>query len=94
MPRMPANGIHIEYDLDGQGPPLVLIAGLGYERWLWHRLLPGLSQQFQVLTYDNRGVGGSDVTLGPYTAKLLADDLAGLLAGLGIEQTAVMGHYF
>lgn len=92
MPTITANHITIAYDLNGSGPPLVLIAGLGYDRWLWHRLVPGLARHFQLLTYDNRGVGGSDVTPGPYSAQLLADDLAGLLAALGIEQTAVMGH--
>lgn len=92
MPITTANDITIEYEVSGSGPTLVLIAGLGYDRWLWHRMVPGLAAHFRVITYDNRGVGGSSVTPGPYSAQLLADDLAGLLQALGIEATAVMGH--
>mgnify|MGYP002713009079 CR=1 FL=1 len=92
MPIARVNEIEIEYDIEGDGPSLVLIAGLGYERWMWHRLVPGLAQSFQVITYDNRGVGGSSVTDGPYSAQLLADDLAGLLDLLDIGKTAVLGH--
>ena len=92
MPVAKLQEIEIEYEINGAGLPLVLIAGLGYERWMWHRMVPGLAQSFQVITYDNRGVGGSSVTDGPYSAQLLADDLAGLLAVLGIEKTAVLGH--
>lgn len=92
MPTIQTNNITMAYDLEGTGEPLVLIAGLGYDRWVWHRLVPGLANHFQVLTYDNRDVGGSDVPPGPYSAQLLADDLAGLLAALGITKTAVMGH--
>ncbi|HEX6386604.1 MAG TPA: alpha/beta fold hydrolase [Anaerolineae bacterium] len=87
-----ANGINIEYEIHGSGEPLLLIAGLGYDRWMWHKMVPGLARHFQVITFDNRGVGGTDKPPGPYTAQMLADDSAGLLAALGIERAAVMGH--
>jgi len=92
MPTIQANNITIAYDIEGAGEPLVLIAGLGYDRWMWHRMIPGLAENFQVISYDNRGVGGSDVPPGPYTAQLLAQDLAGLLQALRVEKTAVLGH--
>ena len=68
------------------GKPLVLISGLGYPAWQWNRMLPFLSQHFQVITFDNRGVGGTDKPAGPYTAGLLAADTAGLLDALGHRQ--------
>jgi 3-oxoadipate enol-lactonase len=92
MPTVIANGITIEYEITGSGPPLLLIAGLGYDRWMWHKMVPGLAQQFRVITFDNRGVGSSDKPAGPYTADLLADDTAALLTALAIEETAVLGH--
>ena len=92
MTTITANGINIAYETVGNGPPLVLIAGLGYSRWMWHKMVPGLAVNFQVISYDNRGVGESDKPAGSYTAQLLAEDLAGLLAELGIEKTAVFGH--
>lgn len=92
MPKICANDINIEYEIHGSGEPLLLIAGLGYDRWMWHKMVPLLAQHFQVITFDNRGVGGTDAPKGPYTANLLADDTAALLSQLNIEKTAVMGH--
>ena len=68
MPTIHVNGINIEYESHGDGEPLVLIAGLGYSRWMWHKMVPGLAKQFRVITFDNRGVGNSDKPAGPYTA--------------------------
>ena len=92
MATITANGISIAYEIEGSGPPLALVAGLGYSRWMWHKMVPGLAKNFTVLHYDNRGVGESDKPAGPYNAQLLADDLAGLLEALGMGQTAVFGH--
>ncbi|MCR4404303.1 MAG: alpha/beta hydrolase [Candidatus Acetothermia bacterium] len=94
MPKVRANGIDIYYEVHGpaEGEPLVLIAGLGYDHWMWHRMVPGLAEHLQVIIFDNRGVGQTDKPLGPYTAQLLADDTAGLLQALGISRAAVLGH--
>ncbi len=92
MASIIANGITIAYEIEGNGPPLVLVAGLGYSRWMWHKMVPGLAQNFQVISYDNRGVGESDKPAGPYNAQLLAEDLACLLEELGVGETAVFGH--
>jgi pimeloyl-ACP methyl ester carboxylesterase len=87
-----ANGIDLYYESYGKGQPLVLVSGLGYSLWQWHRMAPILAEQFQVLTFDNRGAGLSDKPPGPYSASLLAADTVGLLDRLGIERAAVMGH--
>jgi len=92
MPKISANGINIRYEVQGEGTPLVLISGLGYPAWQWHRMLPYLARHLRVITFDNRGVGGTDKPAGPYTAGLLAADTAGLLDALGIESGLVMGH--
>ncbi len=92
MPLASVNDINLYYEVHGSGDPLVLINGLGYDLWMWHRMVPGLAEHFQVLTFDNRGAGQSDKPAGPYSAQMLADDLAGLLEALGIERAAVMGH--
>lgn len=92
MPRTTANGIDIYYESHGEGRPLVLISGIGYTNWQWHRMLPFLARHFQVITFDNRGVGQSDRPAGPYTAHILAADTVGLLDALGIGQAAILGH--
>jgi pimeloyl-ACP methyl ester carboxylesterase len=92
MPKTTTNGIEIYYEVHGEGAPLVLISGLGYPAWEWHKMVPYLTGQFQVITFDNRGVGQSDKPAGPYTASMLAADVAGLLDALGIEKAVIMGH--
>ena len=92
MPKIKANGIELHYEIQGGGKALILISGLGYSLWQWHRMVPLLAEHFQVIAFDNRGVGQSDKPAGPYTAQMLAADTAGLLEGLGIDQAVVMGH--
>ena len=92
MPIARANEIDVYYEVHGSGEPLVLISGLGYDHWMWHRMVPGLAGQAQVIVFDNRGVGKTDKPPGPYTAQMLADDTAGLLEALGIARAHVMGH--
>lgn len=86
------NGINLYYELHGRGEPLVLIPGLGYDGWMWHRMIPGLAARYQVIRIDNRGVGQSDIPTGPYTAQMLAADIVGLLDALGLPKAHIMGH--
>jgi pimeloyl-ACP methyl ester carboxylesterase len=92
MPATHVNGITLAYETHGMGEPLVLISGIGYDRWQWHKMVPGLAANFTVVVFDNRGVGQTDKPAGPYTAQLLADDVAGLITALGYERAHVMGH--
>jgi pimeloyl-ACP methyl ester carboxylesterase len=92
MPEVEANGIRLYYEADGEGEPLVLITGLSYALWYWHRLVPFLARRFQVITFDNRGIGKSDVPPGPYSAPMMAADTAGLLDALGIARAHILGH--
>jgi len=92
MPKVISNGIEIYYETHGAGQPLVLISGIGYPLWQWHKMVPYLAEHFQVITFDNRGAGQSDKPTGPYTAQMLAADTAGLLDALGIEKAVIMGH--
>ncbi len=92
MPKVKTNDIEIYYEIHGQGEPLLLIEPLGYDLWIWHKMLPGLAEHFQVIAFDNRGVGQSDRPKGPYTADMLADDAAGLMEALGLESAHVLGY--
>jgi pimeloyl-ACP methyl ester carboxylesterase len=92
MPTVSVNSITLAYETHGSGEPLVLISGLGYDRWQWHKMVPGLLAHFTVIVFDNRGVGQTDKPDGPYTAQMLADDTAGLIQALGYQRAHVMGH--
>lgn len=94
MPEIHANGITLHYRWQGRmdGPVLVLINGLLTDLSSWNGHLPHLTPHFRVLIYDCRGQGLSEKPdEGPYTPRLHADDLKGLLDGLGIEKAALLG---
>ena len=87
-----ANGQELYYELHGEGPPLVLVMGIGYDSSLWTLAqVPALSTQFQVILVDNRDAGRSSKARHPYTIADMADDLAGLLDALGIQRSHLLG---
>jgi 3-oxoadipate enol-lactonase len=92
MPTANVNGVDIYYEIHGEGDPIVLIAGLGYNLWMWHKMVPRLAERFQVIAFDNRGVGLSARPAGPYTAQMLAADTVGLLDALKVDAAHIMGH--
>ena len=87
-----SNGQKLYYEVHGEGMPLVLIMGIGYDATLWglHQI-PAFSSEFQVIAFDNRDVGRSSKSTGPYTIADMADDLAGLLDGLKVDRAHVLG---
>jgi pimeloyl-ACP methyl ester carboxylesterase len=52
--------VNVAWERRGEGPPLLLIHGLGYARWGWEPVVDGLARSFDVLLFDNRGIGESD----------------------------------
>ena len=89
---VPANGQELYYEVHGDGPPLVLLMGIGYDSTLWTLAqLPALSSQFRVVLVDNRDSGRSSTATHSYEIADLADDLAGLLDALGIARTHLLG---
>lgn len=81
----------IAWEERGDGAPLLLIQGLGYGRWSWEPIVPGLAERYRVLWFDNRGIGDSDKPEGPYTARLMADDARQVLDEAGVERAHVLG---
>lgn len=75
----------------GEGPPLLLIPGLGtdHHTFVWN--LGQLSEHFECLVLDQRGIGLSEATPGPYSMELLADDAASVLRHLAPQGASVMG---
>jgi len=86
------NGQEIYYEIHGDGPPLVLVMGIGYDSSLWTlQQVPALSTRFQVVILDNRDAGRSSRANHPYTIADMADDVAGLLDALDIQRTHLLG---
>lgn len=91
MPTVHVNGINLYHEENGKGEPLLLIMGFTAHSMMWMMQVPTLAQHYRVITFDNRGVGRTDVPAGPYTIRQMADDAAGLLDHLGIERANVIG---
>jgi 3-oxoadipate enol-lactonase len=88
-----ANGIRTYYVQDGSGNPVVLVHGLGGTGTdIWKKQIHDLARDHRVIAYDIRGSGRSEVTPGPYTIELLAEDLAALVDAIGLDRFAVVGH--
>jgi len=83
--------VRIAWERHGSGAPLLLIHGLGYARWGWEPVLPGLAERFDVVLFDNRGIGESDAPPGPYTAGEMADDAIQVLDEAGVDRAHVVG---
>ncbi|ETK83104.1 hypothetical protein F441_11864 [Phytophthora nicotianae CJ01A1] len=56
----------------------------------WDELKTG--KRLKILTFDNRGVGGSTSPIGPYTTSNMAEDILALLDHIGWEQSHVVGY--
>ena len=91
MPLAKLNGININYRVEGQGEPLVMIMGLSGRRNGWIRQIPFFKKYYRVITFDNRGVGKSSKPPGPYSTRMMADDTVGLMDLLGIERSHIVG---
>jgi pimeloyl-ACP methyl ester carboxylesterase len=83
--------VRIVWSSSGDGPPLLLVQGLGYGGWGWDPVVPGLAERFRVLVFDNRGSGDSDKPAGPYTAAQMAGDALQVLDEAGVERAHVVG---
>ena len=92
MPKVKVDDIQIYYEVKGEGFPLVMIMGLGRNLESWDpRLVEGLSKNFKLLMFDNRGAGRTDTSNREYTIRLFADDTAGLMNTLGISKAHILG---
>lgn len=92
MNHAPIDDARIAYDTAGEdGTPVLLIMGFAVRGLAWRRQVPLLAERHQVIWYDNRGVGETEVRLRPMTMKRLAADAIGLLDHLGHETAHVVG---
>ena len=86
------DAIDCAYSIEGNGPPLFLIHGIGAARSTWAKAMPVLAPHFTVITYDLRGHGTSPMPDEPFGLDALVADLETLRQRLGIEQAHFAGH--
>lgn len=81
------------WESHGEGPPLILSAGLGGSGNYWLPNLPALAARHRVILYDHRGTGRSDRALpDTVTVEQMGDDILALIDGLSLGSATVIGH--
>ena len=93
MPFAEVNNTRLFYRLEGRNdlPTLVLSHSLGCDHSMWAPQMPDLLDHFQVLRYDTRGHGASDVPAGDSTLDQLGQDVLGLADKMGTQKFAFCG---
>jgi pimeloyl-ACP methyl ester carboxylesterase len=87
------NGHPIAHRLQGEGVPVVLVAGTGYPGATWpSEFVRPLLERHAVLTFDHRGTGATPPSGGRYSTRLFARDALGLMDALGLPAAHVLGH--
>jgi len=93
--RSELNGVGIEYDVTGTGPPVILLHGFPDSGRVWRHQVPALAEAgFQVIVPDLRGYGRSDKPgdVPSYGMQFLLADVIGVLDQVGAERAHVVGH--
>jgi pimeloyl-ACP methyl ester carboxylesterase len=91
MPKAKIGHIQLYYEEHGQGPPLVMILGLGQDIATWRFQVPLLSQHVRLIVFDNRDSGQSSRCTKHYTTKSMARDVIALMDYLAIDRAHVLG---
>jgi pimeloyl-ACP methyl ester carboxylesterase len=91
MPIVQANGIDINYEVHGEGEPLILIPYLAADQACYAFQVPEYAKHFRCFSVDLRGAGLSGKPDGTYTTELFADDVAAFMQAADIDSAHVFG---
>ncbi len=89
--RVLADDVELWVEHRGQGPDVLLIAGLGDPAEAWQPQLDGLADRYRLTAFDNRGAGRTPLTERPLSAESMADDAGALLRALEVPSAHVAG---
>lgn len=94
MPIVKVNDINMYYETYGEGEPLVLVTGFTAELKAWQNIIRTYAAKYQVIVFDNRGIGKTDCPDFPYSTTMMADDTVGLLKALNLKSAHFIGASF
>lgn len=93
MSELLHRGCKLWFEVEGAGPPVLLIQGVGLHGAGWRPQLDGLTPRFACLTFDNRGIGRSQPIGGrALTMGQMVDDALAIVESLGWSRFHVVGH--
>jgi 3-oxoadipate enol-lactonase len=92
VPKVALPGTELNYERAGEGEPLLLIQGMTANRLAWGRPFSSLLEEsFELISFDNRGMGLSSPASEGFSIAEMAADTAALLEALEIESAHVLG---
>src|SRR5262245_49698896 len=91
MQRARINGVELAYDVQGSGAPFVMIHGAQGDQSMFTAIVPTFTDQFRVLTFDQRGSGLSEKPDMAYSMAMFADDTAALMDHVGFPSAHILG---
>ena len=91
MPKLAYDGGEINYEVAGEGHPLIFVSGLNGVARYWQPQVPLFAKHYKVVTYDQRGTGSSDRLQKNFSVDQMAAELAALMDGLKIERAHLVG---
>lgn len=94
MPTIKANNINMYYEIHGQGQPLVFVSGFSGDHTAWTDVINNYTDKYQVIIFDNRGIGKTDCPKEPYTTEMMAEDTIALVKALNIGSAHFIGHSY
>lgn len=83
---------HLACDVEGSGPPLIFVTGLGGRADYWQAQVTALAATYTCVTYDHPGIGDSPRAPTPYSISGWAQDVLGLAEALGFARFSLVGH--
>jgi aminoacrylate hydrolase len=91
MPKLAIEGGEINYEVAGEGEPLIFVSGLNGVARYWQAQVPVFAKHFKVIAYDQRGTGGSDRAQKSFSVDQMTAELAALMDALKIERAHIVG---
>lgn len=92
MPVLKRIDVNLNYEFHGHGSPVIFIHGVGVAGSAWHPQVDGLRDSFEIITFDNRGLGQSLPCPGAISIEAMAGDVQALMDMKKWESAHVVGH--
>jgi pimeloyl-ACP methyl ester carboxylesterase len=92
MAKLKRDGVVLDYEISGEGPPLLFIQGIGVVGGCWRPQAKALEGRYQTVFFDNRGIGKSLPCTGKISIESMAEDARALMDAVGWESAHVVGH--
>lgn len=87
----PRGSFYVDQTGSNTARTIMFVAGLGDDHASWDAPIEYLSGTYRCVTYDNRGIGRSSITKGPYTTQQMADDAQAIVDQLGLKKVIAVG---